>query len=359
MRPRLSGALLAGGLSVIGACERDGAREAAPTSAAASSAAATAGSSAPEASAARADVVPTAASSSAGAPATSHEEAVLAVLRAADVSALARREAPAEYEATLQTPLGPRAAVVWLGTDREPTPRRRALAFSALALELGLDLVSPAVARALPLRSVAALLPPGFDEGEDALRVQNDGTVFAVVATLGTVATGDAWAAPRAARSGFFATLPEREDWTKRAGSPDPVAGDDPRALRAFVGALVLDYLAAHVLRRDVVIAEAAAGGTTLVLADNDAAFQERVDPRALERLLEPLRSVRRFPKHLLERLRALDRRRIDEVFHPGPFEAMLLPPRDRLELDERVKTLRTLIEARVESAGGASVLSL
>jgi hypothetical protein len=254
------------------------------------------------------------------------------------------------FEATLQTAEGERRVTVWLGTRRSPSPRRRAVAFSRLARELELGVVPPAVVRALPLAQVARLAQEASSSSDGALVILNDGTVPAVLATLGTDETGDVWSAPREPRSVFFATMAERAAWLEQAASDRPVDGEDPHALRAFVGALVLDFLSAHLLRRDVVIAMRATGeGATLVLADNDEAFPPHADPRGVDRLLAPLREVRRFPKALLDRLRALDRPRIDRVFDPGPFEAMLLSPRDRLELDERIKTLISLIESRVD----------
>jgi hypothetical protein len=176
--------------------------------------------------------------------------------------------------------------------------------------------------------------------------VLNDGTVDALLAARAPAARP---IEPEHAR--------EAATWEVWARSTAPAQGEDPALLHDYVEMLVLDYLAANVVRRQALVTTGER--RALVLADNGSAFPWRPEASSLDRMLRRLRGVERFPRGLREALLAFDRGRSDAAFAEGGFDSWLLPPRVRLELDERRATVLTLIEAKVAARGAEAVLCL
>ncbi|HVK70824.1 MAG TPA: hypothetical protein VM694_40495 [Polyangium sp.] len=267
---------------------------------------------------------------------------------------------PGMFRVTIerQTPPGSAPAMLLLALAERPVAYRGSLAFERLARALGMRVVPAAVLRRIGTGELGA-----FFAGQRDLRdylalhaaVQNDGTVDAL---MFAPARGDgpaAWASP----AGHDVTLDhslEAETWARWAASPDPLPGERPALLADYVETLVLDYLAGHVLRRAVHFDDVAGA---IHLTDNAAAFPSKVDPRALDVLLSRLRPVARFPRGLQKALLAFDRDHARDLLASGPFETWLVSPRTLVDLDERRKSLLTLISARVAERGEPAVLSL
>lgn len=237
-----------------------------------------------------------------------------------------------------------------LALTDDPQALRRPLAFYRLARALGAHVVPVSVLRREDAGSIADLLDR---QGEmllalkPRLAVQNDGTVDALLTTAGPI---DApWSLPKG-RAIAVAGSADIEALTRRASSTVALPGDRPRLLRDFVEMLALDYLSANVLRRTALLDDEAGA---LVLDDNATAFPLHVDPRAEARLLNLLRGVARFPKHLRAALEALDRASAAATLAPGSFETWLISPRSLVALEERRVSLLSLLEAKIAAAGG------
>lgn len=230
-----------------------------------------------------------------------------------------------------------------------PRPYRGAIAFYRLSQALKLPLVPAAVERSIEAGRFTEVLQL---EGEPSpsLRVLADGTLDAAVFARGVEATGH-HRLGTGRRIDMKASV-EVGIWSRWGASLTPAPDEDARLLRAFVGALVLDYLAGNVLRTSVWLDEDA---HTLVLDDNVTALPPHPEADAVRRALERVRALRRFPRELPSALEALDERRIRQLMAPGAFDTWLITPRTRLELLERVRTLSSLISARVERDGDAA----
>ena len=218
--------------------------------------------------------------------------------------------------------------------------------------------VAPIAAeRHLGAGEVAALLEAQRQESAallgGRLRVLNDGTVTAL---LVAPAAGSAWDLAAAARVDARGSH-EVRTWERWAASPEPAADERPRLTRDFVEMLVLDYLAANALRRTVLLDR---GQGRLLLDDNREAFPQTTEQLAVDRLLQRLRPVARFPRGLAVALAAFDRERARAALAPaGSFDGWLVSPRTLIELDERRAGLLSLILARAAERGEAAVLSL
>lgn len=262
------------------------------------------------------------------------------------------------FDAVLAAPEGKRAATLAIATAADPVAHRRPLAFYRLARALGARVVPVTALRHLGTGELAAAAE-GSAEAAAALRearVLNDGTVDALLTARGTAHTGSAWQAP-AARPIEPEHARETATWEVWARSAEPAPGEDAGLLRDYVEMLVLDYLSANVARRQALVVSGER--RALVLADNASAFPWRPEASVLDKMLRRLRGVERFPRGLREALLAFDRARADATFAEGGFETWVLPPRVRVELDERRAALLTLIEARIAVRGAAAVLCL
>jgi hypothetical protein len=262
----------------------------------------------------------------------------------------------------------PRRVRVALAQQEQPLAWRRPLAFYRLAQALGARVVPAAAARPLALGEIAALLhgQPGAIEMLRGLPVLNDGTVDAILLAPAPGPPGPRWDSVAQGKKRVLALddAPEIERWAAWAASPAPAPGERTALVRDYVEALALDYLAGHVLRRAVVLDEAAGA---LVLEVNEGAFPTHVPAHALDRFLRRLAAVARFPRSLRDGLARLGRAEAARVLAPGAgaapvpegFEGWLVPPRTLIELDERRAALITLIEAEIAARGEAAVLSL
>ncbi|TKD13181.1 hypothetical protein [Polyangium fumosum] len=267
---------------------------------------------------------------------------------------------PGMFGVTLERRDPPRLApaLLLLALAEHPVAYRGSLAFERLARALGMRVVPAAVLRRIGTGELGALFA-GQRDLRDYLSlhaaVQNDGTVDALMFAPGRGDGPGAWASP----AGHNVTLDhslEAETWARWAASPDPLPGERTALLADYVETLVLDYLTGHVLRRAVHFDDVAGA---IHLTDNAAAFPSKVDPRALDVLLSRLRPVARFPRGLQQALLALDRDHARDLLASGPFETWLVSPRTLVDLDERRKSLLTLISARVAERGEPAVLSL
>ena len=259
------------------------------------------------------------------------------------------------FAATLAPSAG--SATLMLALASAPTAYRRPLAYARLAAALGMHVVPAAVERYLGAGEIAALLAPQPEIAAllaPRLRVLNDGTVTALLSAPAPGSQGEITAAVRVeARESF-----EVRTWARWAASPAPAADERPLLTRDFVEMLALDYLAANVTRRTLLL-DRDGGREALVLDDNREAFPRSAEPLAVARLLKRLRPVARFPRGLRDALVAFDQERARQALAPGAFEGWLVSPRALIELEERRAGLLSLIEARIAERGEAAVLAL
>ena len=286
---------------------------------------------------------------------------------------------PGRVEALLDLGAGPpRWAALRLAVRERPRAWRRPLAYARLAAALGARVVPSAAARRIGAGEVAALLEgqPGAPELLRELAVLNDGTVDAIAIAPAPGPPGPAWDLPAPGAGGACPRraiavegAPEVEAWARWASSPSPVPGERPALVRGYVEALALDYLSGLVLRRELVVDDAAGA---LILEDNAEAFPARVHEHAPDRLLTRLAAVARFPRSLRDGLHRLGRAEAAALLAPGSlapagagpapltgFAGWLVSPRTLVDLDERRAALLTLIEAKIAAHGEAAALSL
>jgi hypothetical protein len=256
------------------------------------------------------------------------------------------------FDATVRIETHTVPARLTLALTDDPQALRRPLAFYKLARALGAHVVPVSVLRRESAGSIAELLQPDLLLAlKPRLAIQNDGTVDALLTTVGPI---DApWSAPQGTPIAVNGSA-EIDALARRASSAIPLPGERPRLLRDFVEMIALDYLSANVLRRTAVL-DAVAGA--LVLDDNATAFPLHVDPRAEARLLNLLRSSARFPKNLRSALETFDRAKATSTLAPGSFEGWLISPRSLVALDERRVSLLSLLDAKIaaSSGGGAA----
>jgi len=262
------------------------------------------------------------------------------------------RNRPNHFDAAFDDATDVLPVRIELAPSDAPRRFRGAVAFYRLARVLELPLVPAAVERSIGIGRWADVLESDSDANEAALGsplvVLANGTIDAAVFAIGVEATGH-HRLGRGRRIDLSASV-EVGIWSRWAASLDAAPEEDPRMLSAFVGALVLDYLAGNVLRGGVWLDQDA---HTLVLDDNGTAFPPHPEADAVRRALDRLRPIRRFPRGLARTLEALDERRIRALLAPGQFDSWLVSPRTRLELLERTRTLASLIAVRIGHDGG------
>jgi hypothetical protein len=249
-------------------------------------------------------------------------------------------------------------AALSFATDSTALAYRRPLAFYRLAAALGAHVVPAAAARRISVGELGALLeadPKVLGRVRREARVQNDGTVDALLTAPLPSCLATPWERPRALSIDPVASA-EVHAWERWASSPAPSPDERPRLLRDFVEALVLDYLAAVEVRPALLFLP---DEGALVLDENRGAFSQHPDPEVIAKLLRRLRAVARFPRGLRDALVQLDRPRAAAILAPAGFDTWLVPPRSLLELDERRASLLTLLEAQIEARGAESVLCL
>jgi hypothetical protein len=236
---------------------------------------------------------------------------------------------------------------VRVATKSEPVLYRKYLAFYRLAEALGSRLVPRTEVFAIRLPNLLSALrtdPAGLSLLREDLPVLNDGTVTVMVSD--PVGAG---------REIDFAAGPEVKAWRASAearGTPSERAA----LVAVYLEALLLDYLASET-RRNAAILDSDA--SALHLVENAGAFSEHPDPQGLDLILAQLKRVARFPRGLVQRLRAFDRARAERALHAGPFSAWLVASRPISEMMERRDAVLSLIEARVAELGEGEALGL
>jgi hypothetical protein len=307
-----------------------------------------------------------AATATTAAAAKHNEHPIERELAAASITALTPRadEGPGVFHASVvrrghRARAASEVARLSLAIIDDPYAYRRPLAFYRLARALGARVVPASVVRRISAGELGSLLegqPEWLSFYRARASIQNDGTIDALLSTPGSVdlsrdaraSRASPWVKPVGPRALAMNGAAELSVWAGWARSREPAPGENTPLLRDYVEMLVLDYLAANVIRKAVVLNEAT---SSLVLADNGTAFPLHPDPRALDPLLSRLRECARFPRGLRERLARFDRTAAAAALAPGSFETWLVSPRSLVTLDERRVGLLTLIEARIAEA--------
>ncbi len=293
---------------------------------------------------------------------SSVEDTVSKQLRTAPITALeiVSWSKPGLFHASLERPnqQAPARVTLTLALDQSPIAYRRPYAYALLARELGMRVVPATVVRRVTTGELGAFFTNEPDVSTYLAAhasVQNDGTIAALVIAPSRGEAPRAWEQV-SRRVVVLDEAPEARAWAAWAASSEPATGENAALLRDYVDTLVLDYLSANIMRRSVLLDDAA---SEILVAENDGAFQPKIDPRAEERLLDRLRPVVRFPRSLRDALNRLTRARARELLTPGDFDEWLVSPRSLMNFDERRVSLLTLIEARVVELGEQAVLSL
>lgn len=250
------------------------------------------------------------------------------------------------------------SASLVLADSSAPIAYRRPLAFYRLAAALELHIVPAVALRPISAGELGALLqadPRSLALIRGRARVQNDGTIDALLTAPAPTISGSPWTRPRSASIAAHGSA-EVRTWERWAASPAPVPGERSALLRDFVELLVLDYLAAVITRRTIVFLPDAGA---LLLDDNRDVFPPHPTTAVVEQLLLRLRAVARFPRGLRDALTRFDRERAASALAPGDFDSWLLSPRGLIELDERRASLLSLLEAQVRERGAGAVLCL
>ncbi|MET0596165.1 MAG: hypothetical protein ABW133_25945 [Polyangiaceae bacterium] len=230
----------------------------------------------------------------------------------------------------------------------DPILYKPRLAFYRVANALGSTLVPRTEVYQIRLGEVIHALahdPHGLQHLRSGVTVNNDGTVTILMnEPISGGHTVD------------FTAGPDVVAWRSWAEGREAVPADRQKLMLAYVEALVLDFVTANVGRRTVTVDSTK---TTLFLAENGGAFNERADPRGLDVLLTQLKRVNRFPKRLIDRLRAFDRAEADRVLRDGPFTNWLVATRPLSEMMERRRTIVSLVDARLADQGQPGLVLL
>jgi hypothetical protein len=227
---------------------------------------------------------------------------------------------------------------------------RAFLAFYRLAIALGSQLVPRMQVVALPLRDILGALrkdPVGLALLRDEMAVMNDGTVTVLVSE--PVAGG---------REVDFFLSGESKTWRIWAEGQKNVPRDRRGLVSGYVETLVLDYLAANA-KRSVVTVDADAAAASLHLVENGGAFAERPDTGVLDAVIAQLKRVTRFPRRLVGKLRAFERREAETALRGGTFVEWLVASRPLAEMLERRGAILSLVDARAAELGEPTVLAL
>jgi hypothetical protein len=239
---------------------------------------------------------------------------------------------------------------VRIATRSDPMRYRPYVAFYRLAVALGSRLVPRTQAYAVPLRDLLVALrkdPMGFAHLRDEMAVQNDGTVTVLVTE--PISGG---------REVDFFTSGEVRTWRVWAEGRQNVPRDRRGLVAGYIETLVLDYLAANA-KRGAVTVDADAAAAAIHLVDNGGAFAERPDLGVLDAVLAQLKRVTRFPKHLVDKLRAFERAEAEGALHSGPFVNWVVASRPLGEMLERRGVILSLVDARAAELGEPAVLAL
>jgi hypothetical protein len=223
----------------------------------------------------------------------------------------------------------------------DPIVYKPRLAFYRVATALGSSLVPRTEVYEVRLGEVLHALtrdPSGAELLRSGVTVNNDGTVTML---LSEPVTGG--------HNVDITAGAEVSAWRSWAEGREPLASERQKVMLAFVEALVLDFVTGTVGRRLVTVDSSK---TTLFLTENGGAFNERADPRGLDSILAQLRRVNRFPKRLIDRLRAFDRAEADRTLREGAFTSWLVATRPLSEMMERRRAIVSLVDARMAEHG-------
>ena len=223
----------------------------------------------------------------------------------------------------------------------DPIVYKPRLAFYRVATALGSSLVPRTEVYQMQLGDVLHALardPHGAELLRSGVTVYNDGTVTLL---LSEAVTGG--------HDVDIAAGAEVTAWRNWAEGREPLASERQKLMLAYVESLVLDFVTGTVGRRLVTVDSSK---TTLFLTENGGAFNERADPRGLDSILAQLRRVNRFPKRLIDRLRAFDRTEADRTLREGAFTSWLVATRPLSEMMERRRAIVSLVDARMAEHG-------
>jgi hypothetical protein len=233
-----------------------------------------------------------------------------------------------------------------IATRSEPVRYRSYLGFFRLAEALGSKLVPRTAVLAVRLPHLLLALradPAGLSLLREDMAVLNDGTVAVMVSE--PIAAG---------HEIDFSAGPEVKSWRAWAEGRASVSSERGALVSGYIEALILDYLATET-RRSIATVDNDLGA--LHLTENGGAFSERPDPQGLDAILAELKRVTRFPRGLVQRLRAFDRGRAERALHAGPFAAWLVASRPISEMMERREQVLSLIGARIAELGEGEAL--
>jgi len=223
----------------------------------------------------------------------------------------------------------------------DPIVYKPRLAFYRVASALGSALVPRAEVYQIRLGEILSALsrdPHGASHLRSGVTVNNDGTVTVLISE--PVAGG---------HDVDIVSSNEVKSWRSWGEGREPVPQERQKLVLAFVEALVLDFVTGTVGRRLVTVDSSK---STLFLTENGGAFNERADPRGLDGILAQLRRFNRFPKRLIDRLRAFDPLEADRALRAGPFTSWLVATRPLSEMMERRRAIVSLVDARIAELG-------
>jgi hypothetical protein len=232
-----------------------------------------------------------------------------------------------------------------VATKSDPVRYRKYLAFYRLSEALGSNLVPRTAVFSVRLSTVLQALrqdPEGLSLLREDMAILNDGTVTVMVSE------------PIAAAREIDSAGPEIRAWHAWAEGRAAVPAERVRQVASYVEALVLDYLASNP-RRATAMVDNDSGALHLI--ENGGAFGEHPDPQGLDAIVAELKRVTRFPRALVQRLRAFDKGRAERALHAGPFVAWLVASRPIAEMMERREAIMSLIDARIAELGDTDAL--
>jgi hypothetical protein len=236
------------------------------------------------------------------------------------------------------------------------------LASYYLDRELGLGRVPPSVGRRMPWAPLRAIA--GRDDRVSEIAVQEDGTVrgafiWWVPGGLEPIDPPTTWAHWLRVEPGGFADPFQRpRDWSAgaRVGAATPSDPDRPGRPSELSTMILFDYLTTNVDRwgGDFTNVRVRGDGGALVYLDNGAGFT--AGPRARIPLMDArLHTLQRFDRAIIERIRGLDRIRLEARMADDPL-APILNERQLEHLEERRRHLLEHVEATVERFGEEAV---
>ena len=233
-----------------------------------------------------------------------------------------------------------------LAMRSDPIVYKPRLAFYRVATALGSSLVPRTEVYQVRLPEILHAIahdPHGMSFLRNGVTVNNDGTVT-VLMTEPITGGHDV----------DIVSSAEATTWRSWAEGREAVPPERQGLALGYVEALVLDFVTANVGRRLVTVD---ANKSSLYLRDNGGAFNERADPRGLDGILAQLKRVNRFPKRLIDRLRAFDRAEADRTLRAGAFTSWLVATRPLSEMMERRRAIVSLVDARMAELGEVGIV--